>query len=407
MPSQPDTARSRRHLAVLLTIWLCSCVAWLLPGLGGPHRGWEAVLVSGVVDERAEIAARQAPFVPMARWEGTATGDLAFAFGMPGAATPRHQVFTTDEAGFRNPPGTCAANREVVVVGNSFAVGSGVSDDQNVTGQLRELGIAATNCGGLDLQTFTRDPRFADAPPKWLVHYVDEANLRPIVLQHGQPPLELPEFDSRATYEDWIRERVAAHDEPDDEPGRPSWLMDNAAQRRLKRWLDDRDTLLGTVFEPLVPHACHRLGLLGFHAAELMHYDRDSGQLFFERTGARYLSPPPAPHTIGLLAATFLRIDKQLQERGTRLIVLVCPNKEAVYHDLIPALRERDPGVLLRTLSESLTKAGVANVDASTLCATARRQHPGQPLFLPDDTHPSPFLQELLARELARIVRGG
>lgn len=411
-----NATRHRRHLTVLLVLWCVLAALWYVPepaSWRGPHRGWEAVLVSGVVDKREEIAARAAPFVPHARWQGTATGDLAFLLHMPGAARPHAQAFTIDEWGFRNPAGTIDGNRELAVVGNSFAVGSAVDDDENVTARLRAQGIAATNCGGIDLQGHVRDPRWREDPPKWVVHYVDEHALQPVVLSETLPPLALRSFASRAEYEDWIEAQVAARRQqapakPQAKPDRPfAWLPSNDAQRELKAWLDGRQTMLQAVFEPTVPLAADALGMPGLYDDALLHHDRASGQLFYRETGERYLALDRLLTGVDIVAATYAQVAGMLQKRGSRLIVLICPNKESVYHDRIPALAEIDTGVVLRALSQRLDALGIANVDAWSLCRDLRREHPEHELFVPDDTHPSPFLQARLADAIARIVRGG
>lgn len=57
-------------------------------------------------------------------------------------------VYTSDEHGFRNPPGLHGADRmDVVLVGDSFTHGQCVSDSENVAGRLRARGLATLNLG--------------------------------------------------------------------------------------------------------------------------------------------------------------------------------------------------------------------------------------------------------------------
>ena len=417
MTEAPSSSpRYRRHLAVLAAAWLLWALLWLLPepaAWRAPHRGWETALVSGVVDERAEIHARAAPFAPRSSWVGTATGDLSYLFDMPGADRPRAQSFHTDEYGFRNPPGLTDEPVDVVVVGNSFAVGSSVGDDDNLTGRLRQLGVSAYNAGGLDLQSFVQDSRWRAAPPRWVVHYVDEASVLPPLVDVDQPALELPAFATRQDYEEWVTRAVAEAAPP--EPAAPTtapptwlaWLPGNRAQAALKAKLAARETALVGAFAYLVPRATHALGLPGFYDPALLHFDAESGQIFYRPSAGRYLDPAAlelALQSVDALAATFRSASDLLASRGTRLIVLVCPNKELVYGDLVPALADVDTGCVLRRLDERLATLGVAHVDAWAICERARREQPDAPLFFPDDTHPTPRLQDLLARDVARLV---
>src|SRR5262247_2421093 len=57
-----------------------------------------------------------------------ASGDLAALSNRPALREFRREVFTTDAHGFRNP--------DIVVFGDSFAAGSGVSDDETLSAQL-------------------------------------------------------------------------------------------------------------------------------------------------------------------------------------------------------------------------------------------------------------------------------
>ncbi len=408
----------RRHVRIFAGVWLVLVVLWLLPepaAWSAPHRGWETALVSGVVDKRREVEVRAAPFAPRSSWEGTATGDLSYLFDLPHLDMPRAQTFHTDEYGFRNPPGTSASNRDVVVVGNSFAVGSSVRDEETLSGRLRALGVAATDSGGFGLQAFLQDPRWQQPPPKWVVHYVDEASLLPPLLREDLPALDLPAFETREEYEAWIRREVATLDRTeegvgsDDLPSWLRWLPSNDAQQRLKADLAARQTLIAGVFAYLVPRAAHALGLPTFFDAALLHVDEPSGQVFYRPSAARYLDPAQlqqALQSVDLLAETFRAAAQLLEARGTRLIVLVCPNKELVYRDLIPALADVDTGAVLTRLDERLTALGVPHVDAWAVCRRARQEQPDAPLFFGDDTHPTPRLQDLLAQQVAEIVAG-
>jgi len=60
---------------------------------------------------------------------------------------------------------------------------------------------------------------------------------------------------------------------------------------------------------------------------------------------------------------------------------------------------------VLKKLDQRLDALGVPHVGASDICHRARLEQPDAPLFFPDDTHPTPRLQDLPARDLARIVR--
>jgi SGNH hydrolase-like domain, acetyltransferase AlgX len=82
-------------------------------------------------------------------------GDLAAMGNFPNLRQYRPERFTTDALGFRNPPGLWKSPVDAILTGDSFAVGSGVRDDQTLSAQLSTL----TGCGvynaGIDQHRIT------------------------------------------------------------------------------------------------------------------------------------------------------------------------------------------------------------------------------------------------------------
>jgi hypothetical protein len=106
-------------------------------------RAWEAL---------SAYRSPAAPFEANRRFEKTDSyGDLAALGNMPELRQYRSEVFTTDALGFRNPPGASSRPPAAIVVGDSFVVGSGVSDDETVTSRVGALlGCPVYNAGGID-----------------------------------------------------------------------------------------------------------------------------------------------------------------------------------------------------------------------------------------------------------------
>jgi hypothetical protein len=77
-------------------------------------------------------------FAPNFRYENDRSyGDLPNLGNLPRFRQYRREVFTTDEFGYRNPPsGGRIDMPAAIVVGDSFAVGCGVSDWDTLSGQL-------------------------------------------------------------------------------------------------------------------------------------------------------------------------------------------------------------------------------------------------------------------------------
>jgi len=132
------------------------------------------------------------------------------------------------------------------------------------------------------------------------------------------------------------------------------------------------------------------------------------------RSGDQW-DPPPQPDPI----AALIDFDRQLSERGIRLLVLPIPVKPMIHPEhfapgaanvgegLVPSQR---PAV--RTLNnpsykvflQQLTSEGIEVVDVVPLLADARDAS-AKPQYLQADTHWTPEAMELAARELARRVQ--
>ena len=77
-----------------------------------------------------------------------AYGDLASFGNLPELRQYRTEVFTTDALGFRNPPHVLGGEVNAILLGDSFAVGSGVSDDETLSSRLTRLtGCVVYNAG--------------------------------------------------------------------------------------------------------------------------------------------------------------------------------------------------------------------------------------------------------------------
>lgn len=179
----------------------------------------------------------------------------------------------------------------------------------------------------------------------------------------------------------------------------------SAHLRSFERQLED-DSWLGRQLRPWVQYAQFAWLEEGGDKAVVGR----EGWLFY-RPGLQYLterpaqSPPDADHN-PLRAISAFR--DQLAARGIRLLLVIAPNKETIYPELL-ARRATGAEVLVsaqtRQLLNDLDESGVDVVD---LCAAycAAKQDPAatsdEPLYLRQDTHWSPRGVELAARTVAQ-----
>jgi len=103
-------------------------------------RAWEALLRN-----RPPGAA----FEPNRQYENARSyGDLAALGNLPALRQYRAERFTTDALGFRNPPRVLNEEVSAILAGDSFVVGSGVSDDETLSSRLGALmGCVVYNAG--------------------------------------------------------------------------------------------------------------------------------------------------------------------------------------------------------------------------------------------------------------------
>jgi len=115
--------------------------ARLIPPQYLAFRAWEAMAI---------YPYREGPFTPLSVYDKNAYGDLANLANLPALRQYRQERFTTDEYGFRNPPGTAAQSASVLLLGDSFAAGSGLTDSDTLGAQLAKLsGLRVYNAAGV------------------------------------------------------------------------------------------------------------------------------------------------------------------------------------------------------------------------------------------------------------------
>jgi acetyltransferase AlgX (SGNH hydrolase-like protein) len=143
---QPGARQPRKWTAlrflipgIIFSFFLLNLAMRSIPPRWMGFHAWEAATL---------YATAEGDFAPNFHYvNDRAFGDLANMGNLRSLRHYRREVFTTDEFGFRNPPGIGVSKPpEFIVVGDSYAVGSGVSDRETLSAQLSDLtGKAAYN----------------------------------------------------------------------------------------------------------------------------------------------------------------------------------------------------------------------------------------------------------------------
>jgi len=376
------------HVLFLLCLWGGLVLFQAFAGLWAPDtllcfRPWECAIT-----ERGH-----APFKPHFQWQGYEYGDLANMVGAPQLRAPRRTSFTTDAYGFRNASQAEDAPIDVVIQGDSFAIGTGVSDQETLPGVLSErLGRRVYNYGGGSLVDYLRDARFVERPPKVLLLVISERNIKPKELPRGKlrRSRHLARWESLEAWEranapasirGWL---ASVYDRSEKAVERPC----EAAYKGFL-WHFGWLTLPATV-----PYVDPNDGMLFYHEGIENH--RPDRYKKMRRRAKRAMQ-----HLRDLKGI--------LADRGTRLVVLVIPDKETVYADRLPELESTHPTATLDAMMKMFRGSGIDHVPVHAKLAEYRAGHPEELLYLLDDTHPNALgfslIGETVANSLGPIER--
>ena len=333
---------------------------------------------------RAPVTERiNGPFEPFFIRDDTGSGDLSRLAGVPQLFERHRERFTTDEYGFRNPVGTLDRPCDVVVIGDSFALGSCANDDEILSSVIRRTGLNVYNYSGMRVEWFFCDERFRRQPPKLAILFYAERDVKlekisfPTVFIDGWEPEKkspngaTPKFPFQSIRS--VNDFYAEINNPR--------VIRYHAERVYKGFL-------------------YAVGLYRFPPT-IFWYDAPTRMFFFSESGDRHLDVPAAMADADVVVDELRKCQDYLSRRGIRMLVLIGPDKETIYPDLIPQLRGRDDtGALLDHFFDELRKAGIDSIRTHDILADYRRKHPDELLYFRDDTHMTPVAQELLFEAL-------
>lgn len=326
-------------------------------------RGDEAVSQGVPLGQRFE-AGRQY------RHERT-SGDIASLGNLPEHRTFRSQVFTTDGLGFRNTPEDAARRPSVVLLGTSFTIGTGNSDDQTLPRRLEAIsGCPAYNAGG------------------WTPVAEDARDLvRRLGVKDGLVLLEVLERDAWGPPIAIERRRPRFRYSP-----LVWWYYNQASQSRLK-----------IIAQRLYKSLCNDRILPNTYRPQVAVRKLADGRsmLFIRDIEHRGPLPDVGPHLVAIE-----RLRDGLRQDGHRLGVYLVPDKLTVYRDL---LRDRVPDAdqgsrMLAALEGRLRDRGIpaVNLEPRLHAAAGEAFARGELIYWPDDTHWNPRGIEIAAGEISR-----
>jgi hypothetical protein len=339
------------------------------------HRSWEA----------AFVFPRIGPFAPNMVYDNDrAYGDLPAMANLPSLRVYRREHFTTDAFGFRNTPSAQNRPIRIIVVGDSFAAGAGLSDSETLSAQLARMGQTGVYNGGATYswsaaERLIRRLQFKGGLVIWQISERFDAP---------------PEVGADVKFEDRVLSSLLPPDSTGYEIMRTAFRL---ARGFLKysplrivmtrmfsvfedgRWLPNASA--GNVVLAQVGNGRQ----MGFFSAE------------FEKFGKK--RPTPPDYFVGLQAA--------VRATGNEMIVLMVPDKLNVYYPLVKGFAQPGEYSTLNVLAQNLRKNGVPALDLTPIfrqqAADALRN--GQYLYWLDDTHWSPLGVRIAAGEILKFLR--
>jgi hypothetical protein len=371
--SQARVLLGRIGPAVVLICLLLDVSLRFLPPRLITFRAWEAVSL---------FATGKGPFARNTVYRNMrSSGDLASLANLPHLRQYHEEVFTTDAAGYRNRGETAKPFTGILLVGDSFAAGSGVSDSQTVSEQLNDISGRRVYNG-------------AATPSLWeLVQYLQMTRGLVVWQQSERSPLPL-----------------SIGPEPVSEHGWKGKLV--------RRAFGDKrtETLLEIYRHVLVLESYSPLEILLGRAVKRLQNDkvfpnpyRSEAVAAKLRNGREILFLPTEVTNYEIDRPTdpevFVQLKIQLQKKGIELLVLLVPDKYVVYHDLLlPALPRTERRQFLDIVEQRLA---AANVPVLNLTPDFRKQAEellarGEYLYWLDDTHWNAEGIREAAREIAK-----
>ncbi len=334
--------------------------AFILPPDFFTFRAWEALKV------KQFYPTLTGPFYPNQQLELTELGELA---PYTEYAVPKRAVWITDEYGYRNRPST--EKPQVLILGDSFCAGVKLSQEETLpevlTNQLgqRVYGLAPAPDGFELVNTYLATDRFRKEAPKVVIYERNEGYLHLLAPISGEEAAYIRTIQHRS---DHLPKAGVAQ------------KMAIGADRLVKKnWYHWASSGIDRTFTPPDP---------------IVYND----EVF--TFGEQALAETPHVH-IERLVRLIISYRDTIQRMGARFVFVPVPNKENIYHELLPSGRK--PALLCRLISR-LREEGVQVVDLQMPFDSAYAA--GARLYPRDDGHWNPEAVRIAAREITRVING-
>jgi hypothetical protein len=282
---------------------------------------------------------------------------------------PKRAVWITDEYGYRNRPST--EKPQVLILGDSFCAGVKLSQEETLPEVLKShlgqqvYGLAPAPDGFELVNAFLATDRFRKEAPKVVIYERNEGYLHLLAPISG----EEVEFIRK------IQHRSARLPKA----GVAQKISIGADRLIKKNWYHWASSGIDRIFTPPQPIVYN-----------------DEAFTF----GEQALEEVPVEGTERLVRLITSYRDT-IEELGAQFIFMPVPNKENIYHELLPSGKK--PTLLCRLMNR-LREESVQVVDLQVPFDSAYAA--GTRLYPRDDGHWNPEAVRIAAREITQVING-
>lgn len=330
-----------------------------------------------------------APFKPWATYNGILLGDLLNVKVAPHPDEIRHQTFTVDEYGYRNPPHFLDQPIDAVVIGSSFVGGAAFSDNETVSAILtNDYGIRTYNFFSILQNYFENEPTIIH-PPKFVILLGSEGELINSYFRYSLETRE-PVYHSvhYSSFQQWQEEnetKIISYDQFAEDMKKFSIL-------RL---------MTTSFYRSLFNFGRTRAQVMQYLPTNVIDYDASTDMLFWQ---ASYDSPllnseGKTLENIQTAKKTLEESAQLLQQRQQILVTAAMPSKTHLELPKYQSLPQSQRALHVFN-TEMATSSSVLNIDLLTPAIATKKI--GRTLYFHDDSHWNVESNKMIAKELAK-----
>lgn len=317
-------------LLFLLPFFIISMIEVSLPLDIFTFRAWESLTVKKL------SFLFPGPFYPNIKLIKTENaGDLKSAIVPPHS---KKVVWETDEYGFRTT-NMSRNNPEIVIIGDSFIAGSGLSQNENLAEVLKNMtGKIIYSYAPAGINDFAADDRFLKHPPK-IVIFASVERFIPSLPEINETPVRKIPLLSPIALNFFV-------------------LADRALGSNLVSFLRAKT-----------------------NAGKIAGIPATNGKMLFLQDGI--VNRAASTKTMNKISRLIIDYKKYFARRNIRFIFMPIPDKENIYADLLP---HPVKSTFLTNLSQELSRQKIEIIDLESVFREARKQKSCL-LYFADDTH--------------------